>query len=136
MKTLIIILFPFICFTQQMELLKDLDTSSNLLSMATSARVNGYKTKFDSEGFFFTDKKSFVEVDEDGDFLYYAPYSTEEYLSLKKKLDQEYELVQSDYYSDSKDTEIMYSESPRLIWHLMIFNENGERLIALALESK
>jgi hypothetical protein len=119
-----------------MELLKDLDTSSNLLSMATSARVNGYKTKFDSEGFFFTDKKSFVEVDEDGDFLYYAPYSTEEYLSLKKKLDQEYELVQSDYYSDSKDTEIMYSESPRLIWHLMIFNENGERLIALALESK
>jgi len=136
MKTLIIILFPFICFTQQMELLKDLDTSSNLLSMATSARINGYKTKFDNEGFFFTDKKSFVEVDEDGDFLYYAPYSTEEYLSLKKKLDQEYELVQSDYYSDSKDTEIMYSESSRLIWHLMIFNEDGEKLIALALESK
>jgi hypothetical protein len=136
MKTLIIILFPFICFTQQMELLKDLDTSSNLLSMATSARINGYKTKFDSEGFFFTDKKSFVEVDEDGDFLYYAPYSTEEYLSLKKKLDQEYELVQSNYYSDSKDTEIMYIESSRLIWHLMIFNEDGEKLIALALESK
>ena len=136
MKTLIIILFPFICFTQQMELLKDLDTSSNLLSMATSARINGYKTKFDSQGFFFTDKKSFVEVDEEGDFLYYAPYSTEEYLSLKKKLDQEYELVQTDYYSDSKDTEIMYIESPRLIWHLMIFNEDGERLIALALESK
>jgi hypothetical protein len=136
MKTLIIILFPFICFTQQMELLKDLDTSSNLLSMATSARINGYKTKLDNEGFFFTDKKSFVEVDEDGDFLYYAPYSTEEYLSLKKKLDQEYELIQSDYYSDSKDTEIMYIESSRLIWHLMIFNEDGEKLIALALESK
>lgn len=136
MKTLIIILFPFVCFTQQMELLKDLDTSSSLLSMATSARINGYKTKFDSEGLFFTNKKSFVEIDEEGDFLYYAPYSTEEYLSLKKKLDQEYELVQTDYYSDSKNTEIMYDESPRLTWHLMIFNEDGEKLIALALESK
>ena len=136
MKTLIIILFPFICFTQQTELLKDLDTSTNLLSMGISARLNGYKTKFDNGEPYFTNKESFVIIDEVGDLFYYAPYSTEEYLSLKKKLDQEYELVQSDYYSDSKDTEIIYDESPTLSWHLMILNDDGQKLIALALESK
>lgn len=136
MKTLIIILFPFICFTQQTQLLKDLDTSTNFLNMGVSARLNGYKTKFDNGEPYFTNKKSFVIIDEVGDLFYYAPYSTEEYLSLKKELDQEYELVQSDYYSDSKDTEIIYDESPTISWHLMIINEEGQKLIALALESK
>lgn len=136
MKALIIILLPFVCFTQQTQLLKDLDTSTNFSSMEASARLNGYKTKFDNEGPFFTNKKSFVIIDEVGDLFYYASYSTEEYLSLKKKLDQEYELVQSDYYNDSKDTEIIYDESPLLSWHLMIINDEGQKLIALALESK
>ena len=136
MKTLIITLFPFICFTQQMELLKDLDTSSNLLSMATSARINGYKTKFDNGEPFFTNKISTVIVDEVGDFFYYSTYTKSEYLDLKKKLDQNLELVESYFDTETNDTELIYDESPNYTWHLMIINDEGEQLIALALESK
>jgi hypothetical protein len=136
MKALIIIFFPFICMSQQLNLLKSLDTSSNFLNMGVSARLNGYKTKFDNGEPFFTNKVSTVIVDEVGDFFYYATYTKSEYLELKKELDQNFKLVESYFDTETNDTELIYDESPNYTWHLMIINDEGEQLIALALESK
>jgi len=135
MKTIIAIFFPLICFSQQVDLLKSLDASCNVLEMSVSARLDGYKTKFSNGEPYFTSKESTVFIDEVGDFFYYSPYSSSEYLKLKKELDQDCNLAQADMYADGT-SEIIYKESSNIIWHLMILNDGGEKFIAIALESK
>ena len=135
MKTLIIILFPFLSFSQiESKLISQIFTETSPVSLVSIGKENGYKVTIEADGYFFDNKFSRIYKDLDGSVFFFCRYSNFLFSGFKKELDLNFPIIGAEKLDDAY--QMLYENNNHSQWELAHFQDGKYRYIVYALTVK